>query len=80
VSTDPGQDGGHSALATIGVLLLPVLCCGLPLLIAVGALGGVGSVLGNPWMIAAAVLLALAVVAWRVRHRAGRSKREGRRS
>lgn len=44
----------------------------LPLLITAGALGAVGSVLGNPWVIGAAVLLALGAVAWLVRHHARR--------
>lgn len=57
---------GPSPLATAGLLLLPVLCCGLPLLIASGVLGGLGAALGNPWIIAAAAVV-VGVVAWRVR-------------
>lgn len=58
-------------LATIGLILVPVLCCGLPVLIAAGALAGVGSVLGNPWLIGAAVALLAGVVAWRIRRHTG---------
>lgn len=57
---------GPSPLATAGLLLLPVLCCGLPLLIAGGAPGGLGAVLGNPWIIAAAAVV-VGVVAFRMR-------------
>jgi hypothetical protein len=71
MSTTPGSEGKRTALAAAGFLLLPVLCCGLPLLIAAGALGAVGSVLGNPWVIAAAVVVILAAVAWFARRRTG---------
>ncbi|WP_371811951.1 hypothetical protein [Kocuria sp. TGY1127_2] len=41
-----------------------VLCCALPLLIAGGALAGVGGVLGSPWVISAGlVVVAVAVIA-----------------
>lgn len=44
-------------------------CCGLPVLIASGALGALGAILVNPWVIAAA----LALVAARLRRRARRA-------
>jgi mercuric ion transport protein len=51
-----------------------VVCCALPVLIAGGALGAIGSFLGNPWVIGAAVLLVGGgVVAWRVRRHADAS-------
>ncbi|HKN97612.1 MAG TPA: hypothetical protein VJX10_10880 [Pseudonocardiaceae bacterium] len=56
-------------LAIGAVLLLPALCCGLPLLIAGGALAGIGSVLGSPWVIGAGVALVAGVVGWRIRRR-----------
>ncbi|NUP25308.1 MAG: hypothetical protein HOQ44_01200 [Nocardia sp.] len=68
--TDPDRDGKHGALAIGALLLVPALCCGLPLLIAGGLLAGLGSVLGNPWVIGAAVALVVAVVVWRVRRHA----------
>lgn len=61
MSTDPDHDGKRAALTTGALVLLPVLCCGLPLLIAAGALAGLGSVLGNPWVIGATVVLLVAV-------------------
>jgi hypothetical protein len=69
MSTTPGSEGKRTALAAAGFLLLPILCCGLPLLIAAGALGAVGSVLGNPWVIAAAVALLIGLLPWRLRRR-----------
>ncbi|MEU0469990.1 hypothetical protein ABZ215_38845 [Amycolatopsis sp. NPDC006131] len=70
MSTNPDRDGTRTALATGAFLLLPALCCGLPLLIAGGALAGLGSVLGNPWVIGAAIALLVAVVVCRIRRRA----------
>lgn len=70
MSTDRNHDGKRTALATGALLLLPALCCGMPLLIAGGALAGLGSVLSNPWVIGAAVALLIAGVVWRTRHRA----------
>lgn len=48
MSTNPGSESKRTALAAAGFLLVPIVCCGLPVLIAAGALGAVGSVLGNP--------------------------------
>lgn len=56
MSTDPSQQNKRTALAVGAVLVLPVLCCALPLLIAAG-LAGFGTVLGNLWVIGAAVAL-----------------------
>lgn len=75
MSTDPDHDGQRTALVTGALLLLPVLCCGLPLLIAGGALAGLGTVLGNPWMIGAAIALLVGIVVWRIRRRAGAATR-----
>lgn len=71
MSMPPDKDGPRTALTTIGVVLLPVLCCGLPVLIAAGALGATGSVLGSPWLIGGAVAVLLGVVMWRVRRASG---------
>lgn len=49
---------------TVGLLLLPVLCCGLPVLVAAGVFGVVVSWLFTPWGIALAVLAVAAVVGW----------------
>lgn len=67
-TTSKGQ-GNRTALAVGGFFLLHLLCCGLPLLIAAGALGATGSVLGNPWLIAAAAALTAGALAWTLRRR-----------
>jgi hypothetical protein len=69
----PDHDGKRTTLAAGALLLLPALCCGLPLLIAGGALAGIGGVVGNPWVIGAAVALVVGVVAWRIRRRTATS-------
>lgn len=71
MSTPPGKDGPGGALATVGVVLLPLLCCGLPLLLVAGGAGAIGSVLGNPWLIGGAVAVLIGVVVWRVRRASG---------
>lgn len=73
MSTPPGNAGTRSGLAAIGVVAAMALCCGLALLIVAGVLGSIGAVLGNPWVIGAAVLLVLALIGWRVRHHISRS-------
>jgi hypothetical protein len=67
MAADSGGGGKGTGLAMGGLGLAVVLCCGLPLLIAGGVLGGVGAVLGNPWVIGAAVALIAGGVVWRVR-------------
>lgn len=61
------SERGRRTLTTLGLVSLPILCCGLPLLIAAGAFGALGSVLGNPWLIGAATLALIAVIVRRVR-------------
>lgn len=63
------DDDRWGSLGSTALILLPVLCCGLPLLIAAGALGGLGAALGNPWVVGAGALLA-ALVVWRFGRRA----------
>ncbi|PND53847.1 hypothetical protein [Rhodococcus sp. ENV425] len=65
--------GAGLAGAGIGAALLMIACCAGPALIAAGALGAVGGILGNPWVIAAAVLALAAAVTAVIRHRARRS-------
>jgi hypothetical protein len=50
-----------------GFVVLHVLCCGLPLLIAAGAFTGAGALLGNGALVAAGLLAVLAAVAFAVR-------------
>lgn len=67
------NQGDRTKLFVGGFVLLHVLCCGLPLLIAAGALGATGSLIGNPWLITAALLLAAGVLLWAFRRRSARS-------
>lgn len=71
----PHSDDRWSSPGPTAILLLPILCRGLPLLIAGGALGGIGAVIGNPWVIGAAAVLVVGVVATQVRRRGGGSAR-----
>ena len=64
MSTDPTDGGRHGVLSTLGIILLPILCCALPLLIVAGVLGGIGTVLGNPWVISGAVALLIGLLVW----------------
>ncbi len=54
-----GQGGKFLA----GFVVLHVLCCGLPLLVAAGAFTGAGALLGNGALVAAGLLAVLAAVA-----------------
>ena len=78
MSTEPKGRTAPTVLVALGIVLLPVLCCGVPLLIGVGAagaLGVIGTVLGNPWVIFAAVVLVAGVLMWALRgRRAARSQ------
>ncbi|HEX5403773.1 MAG TPA: hypothetical protein VFX16_15910 [Pseudonocardiaceae bacterium] len=68
--TRPHRDDGRTVLAIGALLLLPALCCGLPLLIAGGALAGIGSMLGSPWVIGFGVTLVAGVAGWLIRRHA----------
>lgn len=46
-----------------GAVLFVVLCCGLPLVLAGGALAGIGGHLRSPWTVAAGIAVVLAVAA-----------------
>jgi mercuric ion transport protein len=54
----------------VGAVLLAVVCCALPAMIAAGALSALGAWLANPWLLGTTGLLLLAglAVAWRRRH------------
>jgi mercuric ion transport protein len=63
----PGTGRGTGAMvAGIAVAVALDVCCAGPALLPSGLLGGIGVVLVDPWVIAAAVLLAGGAVAWRV--------------
>lgn len=61
--------GTGMAAAGIGAAVLMIVCCAGPVLIAAGALAGVGGFLGNPWVIGAAVVVGVVAVAAVVRRR-----------
>lgn len=69
MTRNPAHHATRKTTVTAGLVLLPILCCTLPLLIAAGALGAVGAVLCEPWVIAAAVLLPVGVVGRRLLRR-----------
>ncbi|GEO96426.1 hypothetical protein [Kocuria turfanensis] len=72
MSTTPKSQSSFIHLAVGGFVILHVLCCGLPLLIAAGVLSGVGGVglaAGNVWWAAGAGLLAVGLVVWFIRRR-----------
>lgn len=74
MSPKPDNDGPGSALASGGIVLVPLLlCCGLPVLIAAGSLGVLGSILGNPWVTGAAAALLVGALVWRARRRTAAS-------
>lgn len=73
-SLDDDRPGVPGMLGVAAVVVLGVLCCAGPALIAAGVLGVVGSWLSSPWLIAAAVLLALAATAWALRRRSARGR------
>lgn len=69
MSTHRGGEGGRGMLSTLGLILIPLVCCGLPLLIVTGALGAIGSVLANPWVIAGVAAIGAGLLAWVLRFR-----------
>lgn len=71
MSRQPDRDNRRAVLVTCAMLLAPIVCCGLPLLIAGGALAGIGSLLNSAWLVGPAVIIlaVAAVIAWRVRRR-----------
>ncbi len=83
---DHEMSRNHGGKLLVGVVLLHLLCCGLPLLLAAGALGGVGAVLSatasnNTLWDSAVLLLAagtavLAALAWGLR-RVRRRREDG---
>ncbi|MEU4360359.1 hypothetical protein [Promicromonospora sp. NPDC023987] len=71
----PADSGPPAALVAAGAVLLAVVCCAGPVLLAAGALGALGAWLANPWMIGAGITVLMGAVAWtmqrRSRNRAG---------
>lgn len=57
-------------LSTVGVVLVALVCCGVPvLLVAAGVFGVAGSVIGHPWMIAVGGIVAAGLLLWMLRRR-----------
>jgi hypothetical protein len=69
--------GPDSRFAACALLLVPALCCAVPLLIATGALATLAAILTNPWVIGI-VGVALAVAAWRIAARRMRPSSDAR--
>jgi hypothetical protein len=66
----PPGDSAASGLAALGIAVVAIACCaGVPLLLALAASVGIGTVLGIAGRIAAAALLVGAVVIGAVRRR-----------
>lgn len=66
---EPKKARPTSLLLGPGVVLVAVICCAGPALLAAGALGAFGAWLASPWVIGAAIVLLALVVAATVRRR-----------
>jgi hypothetical protein len=66
---------GQGGKLLAGFVVLHVLCCGLPLLIAAGAFTGAGAILGNGALVAAGLVASAVAVAVAVRR--GRRAADG---
>lgn len=72
--TAPAEGGtGRGSTFLVGVVVLHVLCCGALLLGGAGLLAAAGGLLGQPLLVVAGVLLAMAAVAVGIR----RARRSG---
>jgi hypothetical protein len=61
--TDPrGRSPAGSLLATVAAVVLALLCCAGPLVLASGAVAGVGALVHSPWLIAAGAPLLIWVI------------------
>lgn len=74
--TNPPRQPGHGGpLAIAGAVLLMVLCCAGPALLAGGAISLLGAVLLSRWVIGAGALITVAAAAHIVARRAGTGTR-----
>ena len=58
----PQHDSPGGVLTVVGAGALMVLCCAGPVLLASGALAGLGAALRNPWLIAISTTVLLAAI------------------
>ncbi|MFG2550047.1 hypothetical protein [Streptomyces sp. NPDC048581] len=72
MSASRERPGFGGAAGAVGAGLVLVVCCAGPLLVAGGALGAVGDVLPNPWLITTGAVVLLAAVAYALRCRVRR--------
>ncbi|WP_435211370.1 mercury transporter [Streptomyces sp. bgisy034] len=71
------RSGPSSVPVTAGAGLLMVVCCAGPLLLAGGALGTVGGLLANGWLITVGAVILLAGTGYALRCRARRRRGAG---
>lgn len=69
MARQPDRESRHTVAAVCALLLVPVVCCGLPLLVVSGTLAGVGWWRHSIWLVGVAIaLLAIAaLIVWRTR-------------
>lgn len=72
--SEPRGPSPAGILATLGAVVVAVLCCAGPALLAGGALSGIGGVLRNPWLIGVGALILAAAVIYTLRQRAARRR------
>lgn len=63
----PERNGGNGGKLLAGLAVLPILCCGLPLLIGAGVFTGASALLGNGALVAVGLVAVLVAVAVAVR-------------
>lgn len=75
--TESKKSNATTVLATIGLLMIPALCCALPFLVgagAVGLLGGLSTAADNLWVTAAAIIIPVVGIVWLLVRRSRRTK------
>jgi hypothetical protein len=63
----PERSSGNGGKLLAGLAVLPILCCGLPLLIGAGVFAGAGALLGSGTLVAVGLVPVLLTVAVAVR-------------
>lgn len=70
---EPGRSGSGTAVAGLGAVLMVIICCAGPTLLAASALGALGNLISSPWAIAAAAAVLAAIITATVRHHTRRN-------